>query len=105
MSGDRIPSLLAMRERNPSDTRILFALAAEYEKQESWAEVVTMLREYLSNADDQGNAWGRLGKALSRLGDDGAARDAFRRGVEAATRHGHPGMAAEFEETLEEMEE
>jgi hypothetical protein len=30
----RIDSLLAMRDRNPTDTRVLFALAMEYEKVE-----------------------------------------------------------------------
>ncbi|KRT64393.1 MAG: hypothetical protein XU11_C0055G0017, partial [Candidatus Dadabacteria bacterium CSP1-2] len=29
------------------------------------------------------------------------AKEAYRNGIEAAQRHGHPGMAAEFEETLE----
>jgi hypothetical protein len=32
------------------------------------------------------------------------ARTALRTGMETAERHGHPGMAAEFESRLEEME-
>jgi len=104
MTASRVESLLAMRERNPGDLRVLFALALEYEKAGRWSDVVDVLTEYLAAADDQGNAWGRLGSALLRLGWTGQARDAWRRGIEAATRHGHPGMAAEFEEHLAELD-
>lgn len=103
MTGDRIGNLLAMRQKNPADVRILFALALEYEKAGRWEDVVSLLREYLDAADDQGNAWGRLGNALSQLGRTEDARTAYARGVEAATRHGHPTMAAEFEEALDEL--
>ena len=76
-------------------------VAAEYERLGRWELVVQELREYLALTDDEGNAWGRLGNALRQLGRDAEARDAYRRGIEAAQRHGHPGMAAEFEEILD----
>jgi tetratricopeptide (TPR) repeat protein len=93
----RIASLLRMIERNPADPRPHFGLAAEYEKLERWQDAAAELRTYLSLADDQGNAWGRLGRALQQLGDRDGARDAFSRGIAAARRHGHPSMAEEFE--------
>jgi E3 SUMO-protein ligase RanBP2 len=105
MSPSRIEALQAMRQRNPDDTRVLFALAAELEKEERWLDVVATLREYLERADDQGNAWGRLSQALVQLGDRPEARVALTRGIEAAQRHGHPGMAAEFEEALEQLDD
>ncbi len=105
MSQARLEALEAMRLRNPGDARILFALAMEYEKLSRWQEVVTLLREYLSRTDDQGNAWGRLGQALWRLGQNREALEAYAQGLEAASRHGHPGMAAEFEETLSQLRE
>ncbi len=101
MENPRIDALRKMMERNPNDPRLRFGLAAEYEKEGRWEQVVDELREYLALADDQGNAWGRLGNALRRLGREDEARDAYRKGVQAARTHGHPGMAAEFEETLE----
>lgn len=100
MSRSRLEALEAMRRTRPDDPRILFALAAEYEKLERWDAMVPLLRDYLARADDEGNAWGRLGNALLRLGLIDEARDAYRSGIEAANRHGHPGMAAEFEEIL-----
>jgi E3 SUMO-protein ligase RanBP2 len=103
-SGDRVAALRGMLEKSPGDVRIRFGLAAEHEKRGEWTHVVDELRAYLAAADDQGNAWGRLGQALRRLGRDDEARDAYRAGADAARRHGHPSMAAEFEETLEDWE-
>lgn len=103
MSADaRIAALRRMAERNPDDPRPLFGLALEYERAERWDDVVRVLRDYLARTDDEGNAWGRLGAALRRLGRDDEARDAYRRGIETALRHGHPSMAAEFEDALED---
>jgi tetratricopeptide (TPR) repeat protein len=102
MTGDRIETLRRMAEAHPRDPRPRFGLALEYEKAERWEEVVHTLSEYLSLTDDEGNAWGRLGAALRRLGRDEEAREAYAKGVEAAYRHGHPTMAAEYEEVLEE---
>lgn len=98
----RIEKLRAMLERHPEDARAHFGLAAEYEKLELWDAVVEELQQYLAMTEDQGNAWGRLGRALRAAGRDREARAAYARGIEQARRHGHPSMAAEFEELLEE---
>lgn len=105
MENPRIDALRKMLERSPNDPRLRFGLAAEYERLGRWELVVDELREYLALTDDQGNAWGRLGNALRRLGRDAEAKEAYRRGIEAARRHGHPSMAAEYEEILETWDE
>ena len=46
---------------------------------------------------------GGLRTALRELGRDEEARAAYRQGIEAAYRHGHPTMAMEFEEVLERV--
>ncbi len=104
MSSDRIAALEKMREKNPQDTRVLFALAMEHEKAGDWSRVVALLTDYLAATDDQGNAWGRLGDALAHLGRTDEARNAYARGIEAATRHGHPSMAAEFEDAIADLD-
>jgi thioredoxin-like negative regulator of GroEL len=101
---DRIQALQLMLEKNPDDVRALFGLALEYEKQGQWQDAAAQLRTYLARTDDEGNAWGRLANALRNLGDETGARDAYRRGIESARRHGHPTMAFEFEETLAEWD-
>lgn len=103
MSEERIEALRRMLERTPGEARIRFGLAAEYERLGRWDDAARELRAYLADADDEGNAWGRLGRALAELGRLDEAREAYRTGIACAARHGHPSMAAEFEETLEEL--
>jgi len=97
---DRISALQGMLERRPDDARLRFGLALEYLSAGRLEDAVEQLRAYLSQTDDEGNAWGRLGAALRRLGRDAEGREAYEKGVEAANRHGHPSMAEEFEEIL-----
>ena len=104
MSNPRIENLRRMLEKHPDDPRLRFGLAIEYEKAGQWAEMATELEQYLHMTEDEGNAWGRLGEALRRLGRDEEARAAYRRGIDAANRHRHPTMAAEFEEILEDWD-
>jgi E3 SUMO-protein ligase RanBP2 len=104
MSTDRIQVMEQLVARNPDDPRARFGLALELEKAERWGEAAEQFRAYLARADDEGNAWGRLGGALRQLGDQAGAREAYRMGAEAAYRHGHPSMAAEFEEILSDWQ-
>lgn len=100
----RITALRKLLDRNPNDARALFGLANEYEKEARWSDVVEQLSRYLQVTDDEGNAWGRLAHALRETGRDAEAREAYRKGVQVAQAHGHPSMAAEFEELLEAWE-
>ena len=93
-----------MLERRPGDLRLRFGLAVEYLNRDDLQEGVAELKTYLEAADDEGNAWGRLGDALRRMGRDDEAREAYRTGVQQARRHGHPTMAEEFEEILNSWE-
>jgi len=102
MSSDRVAALQKMLERRPDDPRLRFGLALEYLGSGRLDDGVRELRAYLETSEDEGNAWGRLGAALRELGQDEEAREAYLRGAQAARRHGHPTMAAEFEEVLEE---
>lgn len=97
---DRAATLLRLLERRPDDPRLRFGLALEYLNTDRLAEGVDQLRAYLAATDDEGNAWGRLGDALFRLGHHDEARAAYERGIAAAEAHGHPSMAEEFREVL-----
>jgi predicted Zn-dependent protease len=101
MQNPRIEALQKLVEARPGDSRARFGLALEYERLGRWQEVVQELEAYLAVADDEGNAYGRLARALRHLGRDEEARDAFRRGIAAAGRHGHPTLAMELEEELD----
>jgi len=105
MTDDRVEALSRMLEANPDDPRARFGLALELERQERWEEAADHLRKYLQSTDDEGNAYGRLGHVLRELGREEEARVAYRDGIAAAHRHGHPTMAAEFEEILEDWDD
>jgi len=104
MTQDRIAALERMLRSRPDDARLHFGLALEYLKAGRREDGAAELEAYLAASDDQGNAWGRLGAVLRELGKDEEAREAYRRGVESAYRHGHPTMGAEFEAVLESWE-
>lgn len=104
MASDRIETLQALLAKNSNDSRLLFGLALEYEKSNQWDDVIRTLRTYLSHADDEGNAWGRLGHALREAGLETDARAAYQSGIAAAQTHGHPSMAADFEEILSDWD-
>ncbi len=93
-----------MLERRPEDPRLRFGVALEYQKAGRLEEAVREFRAYLAASDDEGNAWGRLGAALRDLGRESEAKEAYRKGVECAYRHGHPTMAEEFEQILQGWE-
>jgi tetratricopeptide (TPR) repeat protein len=99
----RLESFRAMVAKNPANTLARFGLATEAQKAGLHEEAVEQFRAYLAAYDDEGNAFLRLAESLAELGRVEEARDALRRGIDAATRFGHPGMAGEMEERLEEL--
>jgi E3 SUMO-protein ligase RanBP2 len=100
----RINVFQRMLEEDPTNAVVRYGLANELMKLERYAEAITEYRQYLSGADDQGAAYGRLAQALDRTGDTNGAREAYQLGIAAANRHGHPGMARDFQLALEDLD-
>ena len=75
-------------------------VAKEYEKADANEEMIETLNRYLAAADDEGNAYGMLARAYEKAGQRDQARAVYKRGIEAATSHGHPSMAEEYRMTL-----
>jgi len=101
----RIDAFREMVRKNPENHLAHFGLANEAQELGLHAEAAEHLRRYLDRYDDEGNGWGRLGEALLALDRTDEARDAFRKGIEASHRFGHPSMANEFQARLEEIDE
>lgn len=87
---------------DPANSSILFGLAKEYEKAGETADMIETLERYLAIANDEGNAFGMLARAYEKADQKDKARETYQRGIDAATRHGHPSMAEEYRESLEE---
>ena len=56
-------------------------------------------------ADDEGNAYARLGNVLSNLGRTDEARTAYERGITQSEKHGHSGMADDLRLALIQLNE
>jgi tetratricopeptide (TPR) repeat protein len=96
MATSRIDIFEQMLAGDPGNTAVLFGLAKEYEKAGDDAKLIETIERYLAVADDEGNAYGMLAAAYLRTKQLDKARTAYQRGIEAASSHGHPGMAEEY---------
>ena len=103
MEGGRIEALKGMLEKDPNDAMLYYLLGNEYFKEGRYEETIEAIRMYLSLAKDEGAAYRALAQSLERTGKVPEARLAYQQGIEAANQHGHPGLAAEFEEALKEL--
>ena len=101
MTASRIDIFKQMLESDPANSAVLFGLAKEYEKAGQNAEMIDALERYLANANDEGNAFGMLARAYEKGGQREQAKATYQRGIDAATKHGHPSMAEEYRAVLE----
>lgn len=101
MAGSRIETFKALVKKDPGNPLGRYSLANEYYKLDMYQEAITEIREYLKIADDQGAVFRILADCYIRMGDTEMAREAYYEGIEAASRHGHPGMAEEYEEAID----
>lgn len=104
MASSRIDIFKQMLAADPVNSSVLFGLAKEYEKAGQNQEMIETLERYLANSDDEGNAFGMLARAYEKASQPDQAKVTFQRGIDAATRHGHPSMAEEYREALENLE-
>lgn len=91
---DRIGYFERVLSDDPDNPTGLLALANEYKKAGRDEEEAAILERYVAvEADDEGNAYARLGAVLSNLGRKDEARTAYEKGIAQSEKHGHSGMA------------
>jgi tetratricopeptide (TPR) repeat protein len=98
---DRIEVFEQMLAADPENTMVMFGLAKEYEKRERHEDVIRVLEDYLSKADDEGNAYGVLANAYLQNGDREKAIETYKKGIDVSKAHGHPSMANEYRMALD----
>jgi predicted Zn-dependent protease len=98
---DRIEVFEQMLANDPDNTVVMFGLAKEYEKLGRHSDVIRVLENYLSKADDEGNAYGVLANAYIQNGDREKAIETYKKGIDVSMAHGHPSMANEYRMTLD----
>ncbi len=103
MDISRIEPLEALVAKEPGNSLAHYMLANEYLKVGRHERALQELEVYFGMVDDEGAGYRMAATANLVLGRREEAREAYRRGIEAAERHHHPGMASEFREALEDM--
>ena len=102
----RIDAIKAMLAQDPKDPDLHLMLASDLRQAERFGEAADALRAYLAlmpPTADIGAAYRDLGICLERQGQAEAAREHYRKGVEAAIRHHHMGLQGEVEGLLKNL--
>lgn len=100
---DKLDYFAKLAAEAPDEPRARYGYANELYRAERWDEAATELRAYLALQEDEGNAWGRLGDSLARLGRADEAADAYLAGIDQSEKFGHNGMADDLREALEAL--
>lgn len=104
MSEKRIQKFKKLLEKNPANPLVYYGLANEYFKLDRYEETIETISAYLKLKDDEGAAYRILGHCYTELGMRDNAKDAYEKGIRAASRHGHPDMAEEFRDYMESLD-
>ncbi len=100
---DKLDYFAKLAAEAPDEPRARYGYANELYRAERWDEAATELRAYLALQEDEGNAWGRLGDSLARLGRADEAADAYLAGIDQSEKFGHNGMADDLRAALEAL--
>jgi len=103
MTTSRIQSLEQILSREPNDITTHYMLGNEYFKAQMYDQAVATFRRYLTMADDEGAVYRMLAQSLLRVQKFDEAREAYREGLEAATRHNHRPMIEEYTQALKDL--
>ena len=104
MTASRIETLKQMLAQDPKDGTLHYMLGNEYFKGQMYDEAVAAFRQYLRLSDDEGAVYRLMAQSLEGLGRVEEARQAYRDGLAAATRHGHQPMVEEYTQALKDLE-
>lgn len=103
MAIDRVAYFSDLVAEQPDEPRARYGLAVALRQAERWSEAADQYRAYLDLATDEGAAYGHLAECLAALGQPDAAADAYLAGIDAALKHGHNGLADDFQQAMEAL--
>lgn len=104
MAPSRIAILQEILSREPNDATTHYMLGNEYFKAQMYDQAVASFRRYLALAEDEGAVYRMLAQSLERWGKVEEARQAYRDGLAAATRHNHQPMIEEYTQALKNLD-
>ncbi len=105
MSKSRIEQLKEMLKKDPDNALGRYGLANEYYKSGNFSNSISELEKYFQIKEDEGAAYRLLAESYLNTGNKEKAIQAYKKGIEASKKYGHPSMAEEFEEAIEFIQE
>ncbi len=100
----RIENFERMLEQGQDGTLLRFSLGNEYLSADDPANAEVHLRRAVELDGDYSAAWKALGNALERKGEPVHAAEAWRAGIDAATRRGDKQAAKEMQVFVRRLE-
>lgn len=100
-TSDRMRQLQQMLEKTPDDPFLLYGIAMEYKKAGETGRAVEFFDRTIGVDPGYCYAYYQRGQVLESDGDEDAARQAYRDGIEAATKKGDAHARGELEAALE----
>jgi predicted Zn-dependent protease len=88
----------------PNDPMLRYMLANEFFKAGRYSDAIEHISTYLTLKEDEGAVFRLLAQSYQKLGKSSDAKQAYERGIEAANKHGHPGMAEEFQMAIDDLD-
>ena len=104
MTTSRLDKFKKLLEKNPNNPLAYFSLANESFKMKMFEDTVSYIEKYLELKDDEGAVYRMLAECYVELDMKEKAVESYRKGIDAALKNGHDGMAEEFEDAIEFMD-
>jgi Tfp pilus assembly protein PilF len=103
MKETRILKLKALLEEEPNDSFSRYALALEYAGMDRLSEALALLEELIRRDQSYTPAYQQLGYLYQKLGRNGDAISAFKRGIEIAGHQGDLHSQSEMQDALDDL--
>lgn len=99
----RLESLLELTTAQPNNAFVWYGLAMEYRSQGKSAEAETTFRKLMSDFPDYVPSYHMAGQFFAESGRAQDAREALRRGIDAAVRSGNMHARGEMQSLLDSL--
>lgn len=103
MTTEKIDKFKELLKKNPDNPLAHFSLANECYKIQMYEDTISHINNYLLLKDDEGAVYRMLADCYIQLEMNEKAIESYKKGIDAALKHGHEGMAEEFEEEIENI--
>lgn len=100
MKNTRLKQLYDFLEKQPEDPFLKYAIATEYLKLDEREKALEGFRGLLRHHPDYVGTYYHLGKLLEQLGQEAAAEEVYRKGMEVASSQGKRHALSELQGAL-----